>query len=231
MKLEEWEKAGVVCHVLIRTRSLPYHLFSDFVATLVRSTEVYSDYPFGAWAKSRESGLRVYLYSISREVNPTVYSYLNDIDNWGSNHKIGQIWAQMLWEVAQELIAEHGFSPTLFPPETDANGDVPDSNDFYRPRTTSPRRVKVPLIPKHGNTLMLQLVMNGMKLLPCEPTFVNARDAIIQADSILTGGENYCRLWRGFAKRGLGPKAGVLLHTPIGGILRKDDFEVPSLCK
>jgi hypothetical protein len=46
--------------------------------------------------------------------------------------------------------------------------------------------------------------MDGLKLQTCSPGFVNGRDAILQADSILTGGENACAIWKGFAKRGLG---------------------------
>lgn len=33
--------------------------------------------------------------------------------------------------------------------------------------------------------------------------FFDARDAILKADKILTGGENGCELWSGFAERGL----------------------------
>jgi hypothetical protein len=33
--------------------------------------------------------------------------------------------------------------------------------------------------------------------------FFNARDAILEADKILTGGENKCELWSGFSERGL----------------------------
>lgn len=42
-----------------------------------------------------------------------------------------------------------------------------------------------------------------MKLQPCRPTILQARDAIFQADEQLTGGENSCVLWKGFADRGL----------------------------
>jgi hypothetical protein len=59
-----------------------------------------------------------------------------------------------------------------------------------------------------------RLVMNGMKLQPCRPTFFNARDSIIQADQVLTGGENFCELWEAFAQRGLGPDASANLRTP-----------------
>jgi hypothetical protein len=60
---------------------------------------------------------------------------------------------------------------------------------------------------KGGNNLMLQLVMDGLKLQPCNPTLVEARDAILLADLVDHGGENQCHLWRGFAGRGLGVDA------------------------
>jgi len=56
-----------------------------------------------------------------------------------------------------------------------------------------------------------------MKLQPCRPGFFEARDAIIQADQVLTGGENFCILWKGFAKRGMGVDAKVVGRTPWGG--------------
>jgi len=42
---------------------------------------------------------------------------------------------------------------------------------------------------------------------PCNPNFVQARDAILDADRALTGGSNACEIWSGFAKRGLGSGA------------------------
>jgi extracellular elastinolytic metalloproteinase len=42
---------------------------------------------------------------------------------------------------------------------------------------------------------------------PCSPNFVQARDAIIDADTALTKGANKCEIWKGFAKRGLGTGA------------------------
>ncbi|KAJ1642867.1 hypothetical protein LPJ64_005323 [Coemansia asiatica] len=46
-----------------------------------------------------------------------------------------------------------------------------------------------------------------MKLQPCNPDFVQARDAILQAEDNITGAKNKCSLWRAFAKRGLGEGA------------------------
>jgi len=55
-----------------------------------------------------------------------------------------------------------------------------------------------------GNNMAIQLVMDGLKLQPCNPGFVDARDAILQADQINNGGANQCLIWSVFARRGLG---------------------------
>ncbi len=67
------------------------------------------------------------------------------------------------------------------------------------------------LVTKHGwatgNQLILQLVTDGMNLSPVNPTFLEARDAILQADQVDNGGANQNELWAAFAKRGMGYSA------------------------
>lgn len=58
-----------------------------------------------------------------------------------------------------------------------------------------------------GNNIAMHLIMNGMKLQPCNPGFVDGRDAILEADELLYGGANICKIWEVFAKRGLGYSA------------------------
>ena len=55
-----------------------------------------------------------------------------------------------------------------------------------------------------GNNIALQLVLDGMKMQPCGPGFVDARDAILAADQALYGGANADIIWQAFARRGLG---------------------------
>ncbi|MEL6846685.1 MAG: M36 family metallopeptidase, partial [Bacteroidota bacterium] len=55
-----------------------------------------------------------------------------------------------------------------------------------------------------GNNIALQLVMDGMKLQPCNPTMVDGRDAILMADEINNAGANACLIWEVFANRGIG---------------------------
>lgn len=70
-----------------------------------------------------------------------------------------------------------------------------------------------------GNNIAMQLVMDGLKLQPCNPTFTDARDAIIAADEANNDGANYCLIWETFARRGLGASAvdggGEAFDLPI----------------
>lgn len=58
-----------------------------------------------------------------------------------------------------------------------------------------------------GNNRAVQVVIDAMKLQPCGPGFVDARDAILAADSIRYGGANKIIIWDAFARRGLGYSA------------------------
>lgn len=90
--------------------------------------------------------------------------------------------------------------------------------------------VRANLIVKHGwavgNQLMLQLVTDGMKLCPVDPTFLQARDAIVQADLINNGAANWKELWRGFAKRGMGASAFVPASSTSTGV--SEAFDLPD---
>lgn len=79
-----------------------------------------------------------------------------------------------------------------------------------------------------GNNLAIQLVVDGLKLQPCGPSFVDARDAIIQADLLHTGGANQCAIWRAFAKRGLGLSAVAGSPNTVGD--ETEAFDLPAGC-
>ncbi|OCF58674.1 extracellular elastinolytic metalloproteinase [Kwoniella mangroviensis CBS 10435] len=209
--------------------------WGDYYATSIRQIEEHKNfknnsdvYPMGAWAANSAGGIRHYPYTTDMDVNPSTYKFLNKGNYWGV-HAIGEVWAAILHHVSQRLVEKHGFGETLFPPE-----DPSKPNDYYT--KTSSESVDAagrpkPLIPKHGNTLLAQLVLDGMKIQPCRPTFFDARDAIIQADQIRTGGDNYCDLWSAFAERGLGEDARLDGSTPWGGGIRVDGFKLPKKCR
>lgn len=79
-------------------------------------------------------------------VNPSTYKTLDKPGYWGV-HAIGKVWAEILWVVYNGLI-KHGFAEDL-PPKPLEDGTI---RDFYRPGSGS----KKALIPKHGNSLMVQ---------------------------------------------------------------------------
>lgn len=55
-----------------------------------------------------------------------------------------------------------------------------------------------------GNGRAIQLVMDGMKLQPCNPGFQDGRDAILRANVLRYGGADTCLISSVFARRGLG---------------------------
>jgi len=75
-----------------------------------------------------------------------------------------------------------------------------------------------------GNNVLLQLVVDSFKLGPCNPTFVDTRDAMILADELNNSGAYFCDLWNAFARRGLGVNA-VDTNNAV-----RDDFTVPAAC-
>lgn len=77
-----------------------------------------------------------------------------------------------------------------------------------------------------GNQLILQLVTDGMKLTPPSPDFLQARDAILQADLVDTGGANRAELWMAFAKRGMGYSAISPASSGNTGIV--EAYDVPD---
>ena len=58
-----------------------------------------------------------------------------------------------------------------------------------------------------GAAITDRLVLNGMKFTPTRPSFLNARDGILQADQNLNGGANRCAIWTVFARHGMGVSA------------------------
>ena len=77
-----------------------------------------------------------------------------------------------------------------------------------------------------GNNKLMRIVLDGIKLQPCSPTFVEARDAIIAADKAITGGADFCLIWEVFAARGLGLNASAGSRNV--GNDQVEDFTRPS---
>ncbi|DAA78959.1 TPA_exp: putative extracellular metalloproteinase 3 (Fungalysin MEP3) [Trichophyton benhamiae CBS 112371] len=153
--------------------------WGDFYATAIRlkpRDTKDTNYSMGAWAANNPKGIRAYLYSTNLQTNPYMYTSVNSLREV---HQIGTVWASMLYDLMWALIEAHGGTYSADP--VFRNG-----------------------VPQDGRHLTMKLVMDGMALQPCNPNFVQARDAILDADRALTNSANKCTIWKAFAKRGLG---------------------------
>jgi hypothetical protein len=79
-----------------------------------------------------------------------------------------------------------------------------------------------------GNNIAMRLVIEGLKLTPCNPGFVNGRDAILAADQALYGGANQQYIWAAFARRGLGVSASQGSSSSRSDQVEAFDTPVPN---
>jgi hypothetical protein len=114
--------------------------------------------------------------------------------------------------VANIRPAEHIVRPGLITEEIQLSGNR------NGPRATALR---------NGARLADTLMLRGMQLSPCNPTFVDSRDSILLADRELTGGENHAIIWRAFASHGVGVLATSSSNGGAGGTV-VEDFSVPA---
>ncbi|MFA9430510.1 M36 family metallopeptidase [Egicoccus sp. AB-alg2] len=139
-------------------------------------------------------GIRPAPYSRDMFIQPFTYAsvgagaWLNG-GTLAAPHGVGHGWNAILWDMTWDLIDVHGFNP-----------------DVYGDWSTG------------GNNLSQQLVMDGLKFQGCNPNFVTGRDAILAAETVLTGGENYCTLWASFARRGLGYSASSVDNSRAAAV-------------
>jgi extracellular elastinolytic metalloproteinase len=127
-------------------------------------------------------GIRNYRYQFAI-TNQTLETFLHYGTGTGQStavHNTGTRWASALWDLNHLLIQKYGFESNVFNSTSSA-----------------------------GNIKALHLVMNGLKLQPTNPTLMQARDAILQADTVLYGGANHLEIWTAFARRGLGQGAST----------------------
>ena len=142
----------------------------------------------GTFVSSQDTdglGIRTYVYSTDRALNPMTYAFTNGFTTYDSNgvestsvHGVGSVWATMLWDLTWAYITKYGYNDNKY-------------------------------IGDGGNNKVMQLVIDGLKLMPCSPTFVTARNALIAADQATTGGKDFCMIWDVFASRGLGVNASA----------------------
>lgn len=79
-----------------------------------------------------------------------------------------------------------------------------------------------------GNNIAMRLILGGMKLQPCQPGFVDGRDAILLADELYYGGVHKCIIWEAFARRGLGYGASQGSSNSVTDQVQA--FDIPADC-
>lgn len=82
------------------------------------------------------------------------------------------------------------------------------------------RRALVQARGAPGATLAEAIAFEALRYVPCQPTMLDARDALLLADLAVTGGENHCLIWQVARGRGMG--VGASATGPA------DDLPVPG---
>ena len=78
-----------------------------------------------------------------------------------------------------------------------------------------------------GTNVSERLVTRGMELSPPDPSFLDMRNAIIQADVVASGGTHVDEIWQVFARRGMGYYASSISGDDVEVV---EDFELPPDC-
>ena len=135
--------------------------------------------PVGNYADGQPAtGRGIRRYPYSTSLTTNPLTYANVASN-PEVHAIGEVWCAALWDLTWAIIQQRGVIGT----------------NLYNGAANG------------GNNVALNLVLQGMKLQPCGPGFLDSRDAILAADSLLYQGQYHCTIWGAFARRGMGYSA------------------------
>ncbi|AEV98072.1 hypothetical protein A4D02_14455 [Niastella koreensis] len=166
--------------------------WSDFFALMMTTnwataqlTDGPNPKPMATYAAAQPAnGTGIRRYPYSTNMSVNPLTYSNMAANTEA-HAIGEIWCSAIWDMTWNLVQQqNAITPDLY--NSTGNG---------------------------GNIIAMNLVMTGMKLQPCSPGFLDARNAILAADSILYGYSHKCAIWNAFARRGMGYSASQGLST------------------
>ncbi|RKP26771.1 Fungalysin metallopeptidase-domain-containing protein [Syncephalis pseudoplumigaleata] len=155
--------------------------WSDFVAIWTRMKgDDRDDREFRVGTYATPDGLRDYPYALDKHRNPLTYGSIYRDKQWQDEHDIGIVWANILYQMYRNIY--HAMDGRF-------------STDF----TTASI--------EHSNTYTMQIIIDSMQLMPCNPTFIHGRDALIAADAERSDGKYKCEIYTAFAKWGVGAKA------------------------
>lgn len=145
-------------------------------------------------------GIRPFPYSYNKTGinNNVTYAGVGNTSTFSQPHGIGSIWCTMLWDMTWEIIFQ----------DNQIVADIYNTSNFV------------------GNIAALKLVNEGLRLQKCSPSFVDARNAILQADQLLFNGKYKCSIWKAFARRGLGANAST--GASSGDRTVTEDYSMPA---
>jgi len=191
---------------------------SDFFSLLLTTKKNENRKKELIWAKWLSNGTsRKYKYTMNQKVNPLKYSNLSHAkDKEVEPHFGGQLWASIMYDVIWEVIDEYGFS----------NNILLNSSEGEKTYSLEVNSRDLP-----GNIRLAKIVVDALKLMPCNPTFIEARDSIFLAQRQFSNFKRMrCALWRGFAARGLGTNAKKPSKDANGNVKYVDNHDIPSDC-
>ncbi|HEV2847022.1 MAG TPA: M36 family metallopeptidase, partial [Thermoanaerobaculia bacterium] len=202
--------------------------WSDFYAFALLNNTNADDpdglYAFGAYSHYKRNILDNYIYGTRRfpyttdnTINPLTWADVDDVTadvsggippnrpNQSINGGLNALNAGEVWALSLWEVRSR-----VIADPAGANGDVPT-----------------------GNQTMLQLVTDALKMTPANPSFVDARDALLRADCATNACANERSIWEGFADRGLGYGAVAPLghagFANVGHIGIGESFALPHL--
>lgn len=139
-------------------------------------------------------------FPYSTDLNINPWTYADMAATGGETHNVGEVWCAALWDMTWNIIQMDGINKNIY--AADGTG---------------------------GNSVAFKLVMEGMKLQPCSPGFIDGRNAILKADTLLYGGKYSCAIWKAFIRRGMGFNASQGSNEAVGD--ETADFSVTSFVK
>jgi uncharacterized repeat protein (TIGR01451 family) len=174
----------------------------------------YATYQLGGLTDNYTYGIRRFPYSTDNTVNPLTWADVDDI----TYDEGGGIPSSPLG---------FGFNGAL---EVHNIGEI-WANSLWEVRS---RIIAAAGSVPAGNDLMLQITTEALMMTPINPSFEDARDALIDADCAFHSCANEASIWGGFADRGLGYKSvaplGQVGLLGIGGYEGVgESFKVPYL--
>jgi hypothetical protein len=125
-----------------------------------------------------DPGIRPYPYSYDMANVNSAVTY-DKVGLWPVPHGVGSIWATTLWDMTWEIIFQ----------DNQIASNIYNTSEMV------------------GNVAALKLVNEGLRLQKCNPSFIDSRNAILKADSLLFNSRYHCAIWKAFTRRGMGVNA------------------------